>query len=55
MNPSSWRARLVETLFMLVVVAVVTRAVSEILGPVLPGLVGLLLAVGLLIMLVRRR
>ncbi len=54
-NGSSARQRLIEALALIIALALVARVVSQILAPLLPGLVGLIVVGCLLVMLFRRR
>ena len=51
----SWRSRVVEALVLLLGIAIAARVIESVLGPLVPGLVALVLLAGLLSLLIRRR
>lgn len=56
MNGSGgWRAKLSETLVLVLVIALVTRVVWELLAPAIPLLIGLIVIMGIYGWIFRRR
>lgn len=50
-----WRAKLSETLVLVLVIALVTRVVWELLAPAIPLLIGLIVLMGIYSWIFRRR
>jgi hypothetical protein len=42
-NPRSWQRKVIESLVLITAVALVTRFVSDVMGPLVPGFLALLI------------
>lgn len=54
MNRGGWWSRITEALVLMLALAIVAHVVADLLQPLLPGLIGILLVVGVIGWLFRR-